>query len=77
MLTGRKQGFLDPDHYEDISGYTSPEESAHDFFEIGHTSTSVSLAVGLAQTRDLLHPDSKDNIVAVIGDGLLKWWLGF
>ncbi len=43
MLTGRKIGFLDPDHYEDISGYTSPEESVHDFFEIGHTSTSVKL----------------------------------
>ena len=51
MLTGRKIGFMDPDHYEDISGYTSPEESVHDFFEIGHTSTSVSLAVGLAQAR--------------------------
>ena len=77
MLTGRKLGFLDPDHYEDISGYTSPEESAHDFFEIGHTSTSVSLAVGLAQARDLLHPDSKDNIVAVIGDGSLSGGLAF
>ena len=62
MLTGRKIGFMDPDHYEDISGYTSPEESVHDFFEIGHTSTSVSLAVGLAQARDLMHPDSTDII---------------
>lgn len=77
MLTGRKIGFLDPDHYEDISGYTSPEESVHDFFEIGHTSTSVSLAVGLAQARDLMHPDSTDNIVAVIGDGSLSGGLAF
>ncbi|MCI1975555.1 MAG: 1-deoxy-D-xylulose-5-phosphate synthase [Limosilactobacillus sp.] len=77
MLTGRKLGFLDPDHYEDISGYTSPEESVHDFFEIGHTSTSVSLAVGLAQARDLMHPDSTDNVVAVIGDGSLSGGLAF
>lgn len=77
MLTGRKIGFMDPDHYEDISGYTSPEESVHDFFEIGHTSTSVSLAVGLAQARDLMHPDSTDNIVAVIGDGSLSGGLAF
>ncbi|MGM9892657.1 1-deoxy-D-xylulose-5-phosphate synthase [Limosilactobacillus sp.] len=77
MLTGRKLGFLDPDHYEDISGFTSPEESNHDFFEIGHTSTSISLAVGLAQARDLLKPHSKDNIVAVIGDGSLSGGLAF
>ncbi|MBD7894675.1 1-deoxy-D-xylulose-5-phosphate synthase [Limosilactobacillus sp. Sa3CUN2] len=77
MLTGRKLGFLDPDHYGDISGYTSPEESVHDFFEIGHTSTSVSLAVGLAQARDLMHPESNDNIVAVIGDGSLSGGLAF
>ncbi|WP_251575389.1 1-deoxy-D-xylulose-5-phosphate synthase [Limosilactobacillus agrestimuris] len=77
MLTGRKLGFLDPDHYGDISGYTSPEESVHDFFEIGHTSTSVSLAVGLAQARDLMHPESNDNIIAVIGDGSLSGGLAF
>lgn len=77
MLTGRKLSFLDPDHYEDISGYTSPEESVHDFFEIGHTSTSVSLAVGLAQARDLVNPESKDNIIAVIGDGSLSGGLAF
>lgn len=77
MLTGRKLGFLDPDHYEDVSGFTSPEESNHDFFEIGHTSTSISLAVGLAQARDLMKPDSKDNIVAVIGDGSLSGGLAF
>lgn len=77
MLTGRKLGFLDPDHYEDVSGYTSPEESAHDFFEIGHTSTSISLAVGLAQARDLLHPTAHNNVVAVIGDGSLSGGLAF
>lgn len=77
MLTGRKQGFLDPDHYEDVTGYTSPAESVHDFFEIGHTSTSISLAVGLAQARDLLKPASKDNVVAVIGDGSLSGGLAY
>lgn len=77
MLTGRKLGFLDPDHYRDVSGYTSPEESVHDFFEIGHTSTSISLAVGMAQARDLLKPQSKNNIVAVIGDGSLSGGLAF
>lgn len=77
MLTGRKLGFLDPDHYEDVTGYTSPEESAHDFFEIGHTSTSISLAVGLAQARDLVRPDSGNNIMAVIGDGSLSGGIAF
>lgn len=77
MLTGRKLSFLDPDHYEDISGFTSPEESNHDFFEVGHTSTSISLAVGMAQARDLLKPESKDNIVAVIGDGSLSGGLAY
>ena len=77
MLTGRKMAFLDPDHYEDISGFTSPEESNHDFFEIGHTSTSIALAVGMAQARDLLNPESTDNVVAVIGDGSLSGGLAF
>ncbi|MBD5806209.1 1-deoxy-D-xylulose-5-phosphate synthase [Limosilactobacillus walteri] len=77
MLTGRKLGFLDPDHYEDVTGYTSPEESVHDFFEIGHTSTSISLAVGMAQARDLIRPQSHNNIMAVIGDGSLSGGLAF
>lgn len=77
MLTGRKIGFLDPDHYEDVTGFTSPEESAHDFFEIGHTSTSIALAVGLAQARDLMKPQSHNNIMAVIGDGSLSGGLAF
>lgn len=75
MLTGRKLGFLDPDHYEDVSGYTNPEESDHDFFEIGHTSTSVALAVGMAQARDMLK--KHENLVAVIGDGSLSGGLAF
>lgn len=70
MLTGRLQAFLDPDHYDDVTGYTNPEESDHDHFTIGHTSTSVSLAMGLAKGRDLV--GGNENIVAVIGDGSLS-----
>lgn len=77
MLTGRKLGFLDPDHYEDVTGYTNPEESDHDLFEIGHTSTSIALAVGEAEARDLQDPQSKDDVIAVIGDGSLSGGLAF
>ena len=70
MLTGRKEAFLDEEHYYDVSGYTNPAESEHDFFNVGHTSTSVSLASGLAKARDLLQ--KKENIIAVIGDGSLS-----
>ena len=52
MLTGRKDAFLYEDKYDDVSGYSNPDESDHDFFTIGHTSTSVSLACGLAKGRD-------------------------
>lgn len=70
MLTGRKDAFLDEAHYDDVSGYSNPEESEHDFFNIGHTSTSISLASGLAKARDL--KGDKENIIAVIGDGSLS-----
>lgn len=70
MLTGRKDAFLYEEHYADVSGYTNPEESEHDFFNIGHTSTSVSLASGLAKARDL--KGDHENIIAIIGDGSLS-----
>ncbi len=70
MLTGRAYGFLDENRYDDITGYSSPEESEHDFFTVGHTSTSVSLACGLAKARDL--KGEKSNVVAIIGDGSLS-----
>ena len=70
MLTGRKDAFLYEDKYDDVSGYSNPDESDHDFFTIGHTSTSVSLACGLAKGRDL--NGDKENIIAVIGDGSLS-----
>lgn len=70
MLTGRKDAFLYADKYDDVSGYSNPDESDHDFFTIGHTSTSVSLACGLAKGRDL--KGDSENIIAVIGDGSLS-----
>lgn len=75
MLTGRKEAFLDPDHYHDVSGYSAPNESEHDFFTVGHTSTSVALAVGMAKARDIL--GQQGNIVAFIGDGSLSGGLAF
>jgi len=70
MLTGRKDAYLYEEHFEDVSGYTNPEESEHDFFNVWHTSTSISLASGLAKARDL--KGDKENIIAVIGDGSLS-----
>ncbi len=70
MLTGRKNAFINPEEYYSVTGYTSQHESAHDFFTIGHTSTSVSLACGLAKARDV--KGEKGNIIAVIGDGSLS-----
>lgn len=70
ILTGRKEAFLNPAKYASVSGYTNPHESEHDFFIIGHTSTSVSLACGLAKARDLKR--DSENVIAVIGDGSLS-----
>lgn len=70
MLTGRAQAFIDEEHYDDVTGYTNPDESPYDLFTIGHTSTSVSLATGLAKARDLKQGDW--NVIAVIGDGSLS-----
>lgn len=70
ILTGRKEAFTIPERYADVSGYTNPHESEHDFFNVGHTSTSISLACGLAKARDLL--GGEENIIAVIGDGALS-----
>ena len=70
MLTGRKAGYLDDSRFQEDSGYTNPDESEHDFFNIGHTSTSIALALGLAKGRDIL--GEKENVIAVIGDGSLS-----
>lgn len=70
ILTGRKEGFTNPDKYFEYTGYTAPEESVHDLFKVGHTSTSVSLAVGVAKARDL--KGCNENVIALIGDGSLS-----
>lgn len=70
MLTGRAYGYLDEARFHEISGYSDPQESEHDFFTVGHTSTSISLATGLAKGRDVT--GGKENIIAVIGDGSLS-----
>ena len=70
ILTGRRAAFMNADEYDEVSGYSEPSESEHDFFVIGHTSTSVSLASGLAKARDL--KGEAGNVIAVIGDGSLS-----
>ena len=69
ILTGRKEGFLHPEHTT-ISGYSNPNESEHDNFIIGHTSTAASLATGLAKARDL--KGEKYNVIAIVGDGSMS-----
>ena len=70
MLTGRVEAYINEAQYDEVSGYTNPEESPHDFFKIGHTSTSISLASGLAKARDLA--ERRENIIALIGDGSMS-----
>lgn len=69
ILTGRKAGYIYEDHFSEDSGYTNPDESEHDLFNVGHTSTSISLATGLVKARDL--KGEKRNVIALIGDGSL------
>lgn len=75
MLTGRAGAYLDPARYGEVSGFSNPSESEHDLFSMGHTSTSVSLACGLAAARDLA--GETYDVVAVIGDGSLSGGLAF
>ena len=70
MMTGRKEGYIDDAHFSEDSGYTNPDESEHDLFNVGHTSTSVSLATGLVKARDL--KGDNYNVIALIGDGSLS-----
>lgn len=70
ILTGRAYGFIDDARFHDVTGYTAPAESEFDLFTVGHTSTSVSLATGLAKARNML--GGKENVIAVIGDGSLS-----
>jgi len=70
MLTGRAQAFTDPEHYKDVNGFSNPSESPYDLFTMGHTSTSLSLACGLAKARDVCKQNH--HIIAIIGDGSLS-----
>lgn len=70
ILTGRKDAFLFEEHFDDVNGFTNPSESEHDIFTVGHTSTALSLACGLAKARDL--KGEKHNVLAIIGDGSLS-----
>ena len=70
MLTGRKEGYINDAKFSEDSGYTNPNESVHDLFNVGHTSTSISLATGLCKARDTLGENY--NVVALIGDGSLS-----
>lgn len=70
MMTGRAFGFTDDESFKEISGYTNPDESIHDIFNVGHTSTSVSTCIGLCKARDI--KGGKENIIAIIGDGSLS-----
>ena len=70
MLTGRREAFTDEAHYDDVTGYSNQNESEHDHFILGHTSTSISLALGLVKARDI--KGEKGNVVAIIGDGSLS-----
>ncbi len=75
MITGRMEAFTDPAHYDDVTGYTNPRESEYDLFSLGHTSSAVALASGLAKARDIR--GGKENVVAVIGDGSLSGGVAF
>lgn len=81
MLTGRARAYLDPALADSVTGFTNPAESEHDQFVLGHTGTSISLACGLAKTRDLLGgpggAGGVGNVVAVIGDGALSSAIAF
>lgn len=70
ILTGRRAAYEDPALYASVGGFTQPAESEHDLFSIGHTSTAISLATGLARARDLR--GEKRHIIAVVGDGALS-----
>lgn len=75
MITGRMQAFTDPAHYDDVTGYTNPSESEYDLYSLGHTSSAVALAAGIATARDI--KGENENVIAVIGDGSLSGGVAF
>lgn len=81
MLTGRAEAYLDQSRFDEVTGFTNPLESEHDSFVLGHTGTSVSLACGLAKTRDMQRGAAGEstigNVIAIIGDGSLSSAIAF
>lgn len=81
MLTGRAEAYLDESRFGEVTGFTNPLESEHDSFVLGHTGTSISLACGLAKTRDMQRNATGEsaigNVVAIIGDGSLSSAIAF
>ena len=81
MLTGRAEAYLDESRFGEVTGFTNPLESDHDSFVLGHTGTSISLACGLAKTRDMQRIATGEsaigNVVAIIGDGSLSSAIAF
>lgn len=81
MLTGRAEAYLDQSRFDEVTGFTNPLESEHDSFVLGHTGTSISLACGLAKTRDMQHGAAGEstigNVIAIIGDGSLSSAIAF
>ncbi|CDR75792.1 1-deoxy-D-xylulose 5-phosphate synthase (fragment) [Lactobacillus delbrueckii subsp. bulgaricus] len=75
MLTGRAYAWLDPEAYGKVTPYTNPDESPYDYYAVGHTSTSISLATGMAKARDLL--GGSERIMAVIGDDSLTGGMAY
>ena len=69
ILTGRKDKFDTLRKFGGISGFPKISESIYDSFDVGHSSTSISVALGMARARDLKH--EKEKVVAIIGDGAL------
>ena len=81
MLTGRAEAYLDQSRFDEVTGFTNPLESEHDSFVLGHTGTSISLACGLAKTRDMQRGADGEstigNVIAIIGDGSLSSAIAF
>lgn len=81
MLTGRAEAYLDESRFGEVTGFTNPLESEHDSFVLGHTGTSISLACGLAKTRDMQRAATGEsaigNVIAIIGDGSLSSAIAF
>ena len=75
ILTGRKDGFKNLRKKDGLSGFPKRSESIYDCFQTGHSSTSISAALGMARARDI--KKEKHNVIAVIGDGALTGGLAF